>query len=709
MANNDYGSDRVFAYLEITVAPIIFKAPKNQTVTAGENINFTCEAQGNPTPHVVWLKNGVRIKTELTALGVLMLEKVTLSDAGVYTCLAESPEGQISSSVSLNVLFAPEIDSHPADEIVLIGSSFSLSCKVTGNPVPSMQWILPNSVILQKMSFFENATVDQTGTLLVTAVTPEYQGHYTCYAWNSLGYSTAIAFITVEGPPYFKVQPASQTVLLGNTANLSCQAGSYPIPTVSWFHGDQVLLPGSQIVISSLGDLTIHEARLEDGGQYTCVAENFYGSLNTSAILSIHVLPVFVVAPSSMAVTFGQTVTLKCEVTGVPTPTQKWIRSGRTLLLGNNMIIRPDNTLVIANITHKDLGQYTCLARNEAGEKSATASIYLPGWPFFVASERNITVNISEPLNISCHAQQSGDGEGVIHAVRWYRGCCNAGNDTLIPCTEGSLNNETDSIHIWSTNHGDLYFQQVLEADEGWYYCAADNEGDAVYSDPVYINVQVSPRITNVTNVTPGNNQTSLQIMCLAVGDPDPLVIWRSPIGQERGDRTDLADGVQSVVKVTNVSDSGQWICKACNILGCAFATITLDVEGSPVIIDVLSESSDGHVTITCQVAGFPSPDIYYYISNGTDVTTLPSHTVEAGHLMVMASALQEAYTCTAKNIHGASSLLLTKPLTHPWIIHTVSSATEISLTFNISGSLGALPLKALLIAYKPVLKMCGQ
>lgn len=40
---------------------------------------------------------------------------------------------------------APEIDSHPADEIVLIGSSFSLSCKVTGNPVPSMQWILPNS------------------------------------------------------------------------------------------------------------------------------------------------------------------------------------------------------------------------------------------------------------------------------------------------------------------------------------------------------------------------------------------------------------------------------------------------------------------------------------------------------------------------------------------------------------------------------------
>lgn len=84
------------------------------------------------------------------------------------------------------------------------------------------------------------------------------------------------------------------------------------------------------------------------------------------------------------------------------------------------------------------------------------------GWPFFVASERNITVNISEPLNISCHAQQSGDGEGVIHAVRWYRGCCNAGNDTLIPCTEGSLNSETDSIHVWSTNHGDLYFQVII-------------------------------------------------------------------------------------------------------------------------------------------------------------------------------------------------------------------------------------------------------
>ena len=43
------------------------------------------------------------------------------------------------------------------------------------------------------------------------------------------------------------------------------------------------------------------------------------------------------------------------------------------------MRVGPNHTLTITSIQRGQLGQYTCVARNQAGQRAVTASIYLSG------------------------------------------------------------------------------------------------------------------------------------------------------------------------------------------------------------------------------------------------------------------------------------------------------------------------------------------
>ena len=43
------------------------------------------------------------------------------------------------------------------------------------------------------------------------------------------------------------------------------------------------------------------------------------------------------------------------------------------------MNVGPNHMLTITSIRRTQLGQYTCVARNQAGQRAVTASIYLSG------------------------------------------------------------------------------------------------------------------------------------------------------------------------------------------------------------------------------------------------------------------------------------------------------------------------------------------
>lgn len=73
----------------------------------------------------------------------------------------------------------------------------------------------------------------------------------------------------------FEKYPEDTRVQFGQHAELHCvPPAGVPPPVVYWMRGNQKVEQDTTVVISSEGDLVIGQARPQDSGNYTCVAEN---------------------------------------------------------------------------------------------------------------------------------------------------------------------------------------------------------------------------------------------------------------------------------------------------------------------------------------------------------------------------------------------------------------------------------------------------
>ncbi|XP_030755093.1 netrin receptor UNC5C [Sitophilus oryzae] len=99
-----------------------------------------------------------------------------------------------------------------------------------------------------------------------------------CYAWNGKG-TIKSQSATVE-VAYLKKQFESNPdpvikVEIGQHTELKCvPPQGMPPPRVYWLRGGQVLQPDSSVLVTTDGHLLIGQARTQDTGNYTCVAEN---------------------------------------------------------------------------------------------------------------------------------------------------------------------------------------------------------------------------------------------------------------------------------------------------------------------------------------------------------------------------------------------------------------------------------------------------
>lgn len=73
------------------------------------------------------------------------------------------------------------------------------------------------------------------------------------------------------------------------------------------------------------------------------------------------------------------TITIRCPVNGVPTPTVTWEKNGVEIIPGDDIMITRDNTLVIVAATSEDNAQYICRARGLTGTDSASSTIEIIG------------------------------------------------------------------------------------------------------------------------------------------------------------------------------------------------------------------------------------------------------------------------------------------------------------------------------------------
>ncbi|XP_055369859.1 roundabout homolog 1 isoform X2 [Betta splendens] len=113
-ALNIAGSVITKALLEVTDVvsdrppPIIRQGPTNQTVAVDGTVVLSCVASGNPTPTILWRKDGVLVSTHDSRVkqldtGALQIRYAKLGDTGTYTCIASTPSGEASWKAYLEV------------------------------------------------------------------------------------------------------------------------------------------------------------------------------------------------------------------------------------------------------------------------------------------------------------------------------------------------------------------------------------------------------------------------------------------------------------------------------------------------------------------------------------------------------------------------------------------------------------------------------
>ena len=73
------------------------------------------------------------------------------------------------------------------------------------------------------------------------------------------------------------------------------------------------------------------------------------------------------------------TITIRCPVSGVPTPVVTWERDGVQVVDGDRVFVKVDNSLVITGAEAQDNAKYTCRVSNVAGTDSVSSIINVIG------------------------------------------------------------------------------------------------------------------------------------------------------------------------------------------------------------------------------------------------------------------------------------------------------------------------------------------
>ncbi|XP_042590144.1 neurofascin-like isoform X18 [Cyprinus carpio] len=370
-----------------------FLSPKglssSKIVLRGEQLLLECIAAGVPSPNIDWIKKGADLPSKKVKIEnfnkTLRLLNVSEEDSGDYVCMASNKIGSIRHSVEVQVKAAPYWLDKPTNLVLAPDENGRLVCRARGNPKPTIQWLMNGEPI---ESSLPNPNRQVLGdTILFHSVQIGSSAVYQCNASNEHGYLLANAFVNILDMAPRMLGPKNQLikVIENNRTFLDCPFFGSPFPQLRWFkNGLGSGLDGGQYKLYINGTLEIKQARPEDQGTYTCVASNILGKMENQVRLEVKEPTRIVQAPEHVTQAKGTTVRFDCRVKHDPSlPAMvTWLKDDKPLspnLIGR---IRKDNeTLTIYNVNPEDAGTYTCSARTEIDENSASARLTVTDRP----------------------------------------------------------------------------------------------------------------------------------------------------------------------------------------------------------------------------------------------------------------------------------------------------------------------------------------
>uniref|UniRef100_A0A669D6I3 Contactin-3 n=1 Tax=Oreochromis niloticus TaxID=8128 RepID=A0A669D6I3_ORENI len=289
VAENKMGKNTVSGRLAFYAKPQWVQTMKDTALAIEERLYWECRANGRPKPSYTWLKNGQQLLSEdriHVEDGVLSVSALTLSDAGMYQCVAENKHGVIYFAAELMVLASPPDFTGNLLRALLkakAGTTVTLECKPQAYPIASILWKKGNL----------SRCLSDDGTLRLANVSKSDAGSYTCFARNRFGMSSTTGRLLVTDPTRIIQGPVDTEIIVGESIVLPCQVASDPVLDVSfsWAFNGQLIAKGDGhfefVGGRTAGDLMIRNIQLYHAGKYICVVDTDVESLSAVAVLIV--------------------------------------------------------------------------------------------------------------------------------------------------------------------------------------------------------------------------------------------------------------------------------------------------------------------------------------------------------------------------------------------------------------------------------------
>ncbi|XP_050520798.1 cell adhesion molecule Dscam2 isoform X47 [Daktulosphaira vitifoliae] len=593
VVNNSVGGESVETVLTVTAPLNAIIEPTIQTVDFGRPATLTCNYEGNPVKTISWLKDGKKLNSHDGR--VLRIDSVRKEDKGMYQCFVrnEQESAQGSAELKLGGRFEPpHIKEYFSDNTMQPGVSLHLKCIASGNPTPEINWELDS----KRLSSTERLRIGQHITLAgevvsylnISSVHTNDGGHYKCVAVSKVGTAEHTAHLNVYGLPFIRPME-KKNIVSGENLFVTCPVAGYPLESITWERENRQLPINRKQKVFPNGTLIIENVeRSSDQATYTCVAKNSQGH-TAKGNLEVQVM----VPPKMTPFMFGddipeagETISIQCTISSGDIPVEfAWSFNGRsTSDLANvyvSKIGRRVSSLTVESITEKNVGNYTCLARNKAGESSHTASLFVNVPPRWILEPTDKAFAQGGDAKIECKA----DGFPKPQ-VTWKKAIGNSPGDYK-DIKDLKLGN--DDIRV---EEGTLTIHNIQKNHEGYYLCEAVNGIGSGLSAVITIGVQAPPHFEiKARNQTSVKGQSAV-LECMAKGEKPIGIVWN--MNNKRLDTKEenrytireeiMVDGVKSdlSIKITDRIDTAVFTCIATNSFGSDDSSVQLIVQEVP-------------------------------------------------------------------------------------------------------------------------------
>ena len=174
----------------------------------------------------------------------------------------------------------PVITKPPTDASVLENRNVVFGCVSEGYPKPRIEWLYRAAKITENQTRFEK--LNETH-LQLRNVTFEDRGSLECISTNFMGSVKAKANLTILVPPKIQLDRSQVARYIGQDVSIECTAFGNPMPRLKW-EKEHGTLRGNVRHFSD-GQIQFNKLTKENGGMYTCVAENEWGRSKANLFL----------------------------------------------------------------------------------------------------------------------------------------------------------------------------------------------------------------------------------------------------------------------------------------------------------------------------------------------------------------------------------------------------------------------------------------